>query len=72
MTRDKENIHVQSTPHFDGERENIINDPTASASTQMGVKVNTTRERNPFHYTPKLDPEMELFEKLMRGKKIGD
>ncbi|RID81707.1 hypothetical protein D1953_19905 [Peribacillus asahii] len=75
MPRDDENIHVEATPHFDGKRESIINDPTASASSTMGIfdtKKEFAQEKNPFNYTPKQDPEMERFEKLMRGKKAEE
>lgn len=66
------NQHVESTPHFDGEKDSIINDPTASASTKVGIQLNKEEygvERNPFNFTPKVDPEMQRFEKLMRGDK---
>lgn len=32
-----DNQHVESTPHFDGAKESIINDPTASASEKISV-----------------------------------
>lgn len=75
MPRRSDNQHVETAPHFDGEKENIINDPTASASLVIGVKAKTKEEisqENPFHYTPKEDPEMKQFEKIMRGKKVRD
>ncbi|WP_075617886.1 hypothetical protein [Paenisporosarcina indica] len=70
MPRRSDNQHVETAPHFDGKQENIINDPTASAGSMMGVQNETKEEfarENPFHYTPKEDPEMKEFEKLMRG-----
>ncbi len=72
MSRNSESQHTQATPHFDGERENIINDPTASASGMMGVQVNSKmdleQQKTPFNFTPNQDPEMKKFEKLMRGQ----
>lgn len=74
MPRKSENQHVEASPHFDGEKETIINDPTSSAGSTMGIQVDANvefaQERNPFHFNPKKDPEMEKFEKLMRGNKI--
>ncbi|PUB10009.1 hypothetical protein [Paenisporosarcina sp. OV554] len=75
MPRENENQHVEATPHFDGEIEGIINDPTASAGSKIGI-VNTkgefAQEKNPFNFIPKQDPEMKQFAKLMAGKKIED
>ncbi|WP_342430977.1 hypothetical protein [Neobacillus sp. FSL H8-0543] len=77
MSRENENQHVEATPHFDGEKEGIINDSTATSGKTMGVQINNNNnnvefalERNPFHFKPKKDPEMEKFERLMRGNKI--
>ena len=70
-----ENAHANATPHFDGGRDTVINDSTASASDKLGVytppKTNAEfgMEKNPFKYTPKVDPMMERFEKLMRGNR---
>ncbi len=76
MPGNNENVHVKATPHFDGEKESIINDSTASAGSKMGIQGNTqmefSQERNPFNYTPKQDPEMKQFEKLFKGNKIED
>ncbi|TYR78380.1 hypothetical protein FZC66_19695 [Priestia megaterium] len=73
MPRESENQHVETTPHFDGQKEGIFNDPTASTGAKMGIQVDTkeefAQERNPFHYIPKQDQEMNQFEKLMRGNK---
>jgi len=72
MSRNSESQHTQVTPHFDGEAENIINDPTASASGTIGVQINSNmdleQQKNPFNFTPNQDPEMKKFEKLMRGQ----
>lgn len=77
MPRNSENQHVEATPHFDGPRESVINDSTASASSKLGMftENNTDEEiaaeKSPFKFTPKQDPMMERFEKLMRGTKKG-
>ena len=75
MPRVNENQHVEATPHFDGEKEGVINNPTASASSMIGI-VNTkgefAQEKNPFNFIPKQDPEMNQFTKLMEGNKIKD
>lgn len=67
---DHENVHVYVTPHFDGKKESIINDSTA---TQAGILAEPleefTQKRNPFHIKPKQTQEMEKFEKIMRGDK---
>lgn len=72
MSRNSESQHTQATPHFDGEAENIINDPTASAGGKMGIQVNSKmdleQEKTPFNYTPNQDPDMMKFEKLMSGQ----
>lgn len=76
MPRKSENQHVEATPHFDGEKEGIINDPTASAGSKIGIKVDTKTEfgqdRNPFNFIPKHDPGMKQIAKLLGGKKIED
>ncbi len=75
MPKDSQNQHVQSSPHPDGIQENVINDSTASAGNNLGVFTNAKQnaefglEKNPYHYTPKQDPMMERFEKLIRGTK---
>lgn len=75
MPRNSENQHVEATPHFDGPKESIINDPTASAGDKLGMfiekktSVEFGMEKNPYKFTPKKDPMMERFEKLMRGTK---
>lgn len=75
MPRENDNQHVEATPHFDGEKEGIINDPTASAGSMIGI-VNTkgefAQEKNPFNFIPKQDSEMKQFAKLMEGNKIED
>lgn len=76
VARKTDRQNVEATPHFDGDHENIYNDPTASASNTVGIQVETTgamdESRNPLKYVPKVDEEMKEFEKIMRGKKIDD
>lgn len=75
MPRKNADPNVESTPHFDGKKENIINDPTASAGSKMGIQVDTkaefAQERNPLNHIP-LDLEMKKFESIMRGNKKED
>lgn len=37
MPRNSENQHVEATPHFDGPKESIVNDSTASAGDKLGM-----------------------------------
>ncbi|MFX3673512.1 MAG: hypothetical protein ACE3JQ_03555 [Paenisporosarcina sp.] len=75
MPRKNADPNVEATPHFDGKKENIINDSTATASTKMGIQVDTkaefAQERNPLNHIP-LDLEMQRFEHIMRGNKIEE
>lgn len=76
MPRRSDNQHVNPSPHFDGEKENILNDPTATTGAKIGIQLNAkeefAQERNPFNYLPNGDKEMEPFEKLTRGKKVEE
>lgn len=76
MPDNRRDQHVEATPHFDGEKEALINDATASGSAEMGVQVSTSKEygqnRNSFNHLPKVEEEMKEFEKLMRGNKVDD
>ncbi|WP_458414969.1 hypothetical protein ACNQFZ_09195 [Schinkia sp. CFF1] len=76
MSRNSESQRVNVSAHMDGEKESIINDPTASAGGEIGIQFNNKMEVNqeitPFNYTPSQDPEMARFEKLMRGNKIEE
>lgn len=73
MPSKSQNQHVQSTPHPDGMREGLYNDPTGTSNSTIGVRLSYREEFNkehePFHFTPKEDPMMNRFEKLMRGTK---
>lgn len=74
MPRNNENQHVEATPHFDGEKEDILNDPTASAGSEMGVQVDTkaefAQEGNPFNHLSKQHQEMKQLGKLIGGAKV--
>ena len=39
VPRRTQDTNVETTPHFDGKREGVINDPLATAGSQMGLKV---------------------------------
>lgn len=73
---DRQNQHSEVTPHQDGEKETIINDPLATEGSQMGIKLDAdpefSQETNPFDHEIKRDPSMDTFEKLMRGKKVEE
>jgi hypothetical protein len=71
---DNRNQHSEVTPHPDGKKESVINDPLATAGSQFGIEMNAdpefTQEKNPFDHQINQDPSMAPFEKLMRGKKV--
>jgi hypothetical protein len=75
MTRKTDRQHVEATPHFDGDHENIYNDPTATAGSTFGIQMKSTdefsQERNPYGHLPEVDEEMKEFEKLMRDKNVN-
>lgn len=75
MPRRSDNQHVNPSPHFDGEKENIINNPTSTAGAKIGiqfeVKEEFGQEGNPYNYVPKPDKEMQVFTKLTKGKKAA-
>ncbi|SDN12791.1 hypothetical protein SAMN05518871_103368 [Psychrobacillus sp. OK028] len=74
MPRRSDNQHVKATPHFDSERENIINNPTSTAGAKVGIQFEAKeefgQEGNPYNYMPKPDKEMKAFTKLTEGKKV--
>lgn len=76
MPSNRRNQHVEATPHFDGEKEALINDATATGSTAMGVQVSTSKEfgqnRNSLNHVPEVEEEMKEFEKLMRGNIVDN
>lgn len=70
MPRNQEHQHVETSPHRDGKREGLINDPLATQSSLTGIKTNNVefgKEQNPFNFKPKRDKEMENFERLLGG-----
>ena len=72
MPRNNENQHVEVTPHFDGEKESIINDPTASAGSGIGINMEFAQKKNPFNTAPKQNQEMKQLGKLIGGNKVED
>lgn len=74
MPRRSDNQHVNATPHVDGDKENIINNPTSTAGAKVGIhfeaKEEFGQEGNPYNYLPKQDKEMQAFAKLTKGKKV--
>lgn len=66
MPDEKRNIDANSDPHFDGEYEGILNDPTGSR--QMGIRGGKKQTDNPFQVTDLKNNELRDFEKLTRGK----
>ena len=71
MPRNAENQHVESSPHFDGVE--TLNNPPGTAQEKLTFETKTLEEfgseKNPYNFTPKTDPMMQRFEKLMRGTK---
>ncbi|WP_332645390.1 hypothetical protein [Lysinibacillus sp. 54212] len=71
MPRNQEHQHTETTPHRDGKKEELIDDPLATQSSLIGIKTSSNEEfgveKNPFKYKPKCDKEMDKFERLMRG-----
>ncbi len=64
MPKKDDNIHVETTPHFDGERDRVIKD---SIGTKMGVRIDR-EEKYPYDVSELENEEMKDFEKMMRGK----
>jgi hypothetical protein len=73
MPRNEQNQHVESTPHFDGEREGIISDPLATEGSQMGVTLEPAeefaQEKNPFPFHFEKDDRMKDFNRVMGEEK---
>ncbi|MBS4206010.1 hypothetical protein [Lederbergia citrea] len=72
MPNKKTKRWLPTRPHFDGELENVINDPTATESTQMGINMNIDSANKPFHVTDLKSEDMKEFEQLTRGNPIND
>lgn len=68
MPKDSENTHSKSTPHFDGQRDRVIND---SQGTQMGVRIDRTKQ-NPYSVTELKNENMKEFKSLTSGKTINN
>ncbi|MCR2823840.1 hypothetical protein [Lederbergia panacisoli] len=69
MPRKTRDTGSQATPHFDGEYEDVINDP-GMQSAQMGLNINITGKQNSFHVSELPNDDMKNFEKLTRGKNV--
>ncbi|MEQ6375666.1 hypothetical protein RZN22_07470 [Bacillaceae bacterium S4-13-58] len=72
MPNNDRNVGDEATPHFDGEQESIINDPTATQGEQMGIRVDS---RRPFTYKRSIqsnnlqpDEDMREFKKAMEKR----
>lgn len=65
MPRRSENIRNETTPHPDGKRESINNDPGLQ-SPQMGVIVDDDKEQNPFRLSLTNNKDLKEFEEFMR------
>ncbi|MGM0846222.1 MAG: hypothetical protein ACQEUT_14695 [Bacillota bacterium] len=69
MPNENQNQHSQTTPHFDGKNETIVND---SRGSQMGVTIGTqqdfSRQENPFPIHSKEDKEMKKLGSLIKGE----
>jgi hypothetical protein len=68
MPKDNQNQHSQTTPHFDGKNETIVNDNTGA---QMGVttdsKQDFSRQEDSFPVQLKADKEMKKLGSLIKG-----
>lgn len=67
MPRQDRNVGSKTTPHFDGEQENIIQD---SLGKQMGIRMDMNEDSNPFDVTKLKNKEMEEFKKFTKGKNV--
>lgn len=74
MPRRTEDLNVEATPHFDGAKEGIINDTTASAGSMIGIQLDTKgafqQEGDPQSRITQEDPKMKECAKIMDGKRI--
>jgi len=73
MPRNNENQHVEATPHFDGKRESIINDATASAREGIGItftkRMEFALDPNPYNAELKENEDFKKLKKIMGGEK---
>ncbi|WP_113930258.1 hypothetical protein [Bacillus sp. P14.5] len=69
MPNENQNQHSQTTPHFDGQNETVIND---SSGTQMGVTIDTkqdfARPENSLPVHLNEDKEMKKLDSLIKGE----
>ena len=62
MPRSNENVHVNPSPHPDGDKNSVINNPLSTGSSKAGIansNLEIAQERNPFNFVPKRNIEME-------------
>ncbi|RIW28235.1 hypothetical protein D3H55_21970 [Bacillus salacetis] len=68
MPNEKQNLHSETTPHFDGKNETIVNDSTGA---QMGVIADTqqdfARQQDSFPVELKEDKGMKKLGSLIKG-----
>jgi hypothetical protein len=70
MPNENRNQHSQTTPHFDGKNETVVNDSTgAEMGVTMDTKQDFARQENPFPVNLKEDKEMKKLDSLIEGKK---
>ncbi|WP_106494640.1 hypothetical protein [Lentibacillus sp. Marseille-P4043] len=56
MPRQTRNIGGEASPHFDGKRDTVTNDPTG---VQMGVRADVNSQKNPYHVNKLKNDEKE-------------
>ena len=74
MPRSNENVHVNPSPHPDGDKNSVINNPLSTGSSKAGIansNLEIAQERNPFNFVPKRNIEMEKFKQLMNGTPLN-
>ncbi|MGD6965909.1 hypothetical protein ACQCVP_05735 [Rossellomorea vietnamensis] len=69
MPNENQNQHSQTTPHFDGLNETVVND---NKGAQMGVTIDTkqdfARQENPFPVQLQEDKQMKKLDSLIKGE----
>ena len=76
MTRKNDNQHVEVARHFYKYQRWGINDPTASASSKIGIQLDTKEEfsqkNDPFNSFFKQDKKLKELGKLIGGTKVDE
>ncbi|MBD8004816.1 hypothetical protein [Bacillus norwichensis] len=71
MPRKHDVVHSNATPNSDGKYESVINDPTATQSSRLGISGDDEkRKRNPLSLSNTKNKDMEEFERFMRGDSL--